>query len=173
MRRVQEGGRCAGCAKGAAHRLAEMPLAEPLPPPLDDAMAVLEEPPAEEVSLPPPLPGPLRKAKLVFCRLLGRPTPTISVVVQRGFQEASRERATQIQRQCVAASKSKVLHTISKVERARTKTSNLYLSSSVSAIFATSGGAGTSVRLNAAGPKVPKDYDWSTDALRPGVAPKR
>ena len=70
---------------------------------------------------------------------------------------------------CVAASKSKVLHTISKVERARTKTSNLYLSSSVSAIFATSGGAGTSVRLNAAGPKVPKDYDWSTDALRPGV----
>ena len=46
-----------------------MPLAEPLPPPLDDAMAVLEEPPAEEVSLPPPLPGPLRKAKLVFCRL--------------------------------------------------------------------------------------------------------
>ena len=78
-----------------------MPLAEPLPPPLDDAMAVLEEPPAEEVSLPPPLPGPLRKAKLVFCRLLGRPTPTISVVVQRGFQEASRERAAQIQRQCV------------------------------------------------------------------------
>ena len=51
--------------------------------------------------------------------------------------------------------------------------SSLSLSSSVSAIFATSGGAGTSVRLNAAGPKVPKDYDWSTDALRPGVAPKR
>ena len=29
---------------------------------------------------------------------------------------------------------------------------------------------GDRVRLKAAGLEVPKDYDWSTDALRPGVA---